>query len=159
MTGEMPRIDPVTGETPDGEVYALHAAIARAVGGTVQPFDKYQGPYVLIGPDVRIGDAPYEVALKGLGVVRLWIVDAGDGFANVYREDTDTSTRMPFFADGPWAERDAVAAAREVLGEWSGDPCPVAPDSCWIDQGTGEHVAAADGSRGVAHRTIAEVLG
>lgn len=118
MTGEMPRIDPVTGETPDGEIYTLHAAIAAAVGGTVQPFDVYQGSYVLIGPDVRIGDSPYAVAVKGLGVIRLWIGDdpnGGGGWATVYREDNEMES-APFWAHGPLAEADAVAAALEVLG-------------------------------------------
>lgn len=64
MAGEMNWIDPITGETGDGEVYELHAAIAKALGGTIQPFDKYQGPYVLIGSDIRSGSQPYAVAVK-----------------------------------------------------------------------------------------------
>lgn len=43
MTGEMYKSD-VTEEE-----YPLHFAIAKALHGTVEPFDVYQGPYVVIG--------------------------------------------------------------------------------------------------------------
>ena len=80
MTGEMYEIDPVTGMEPDGTSWPLHAAIAQAVGGTVQPFDQYQGPYVLVGNDIRVGRQPYAVAPKHLGVVRLWLGGGGGGW-------------------------------------------------------------------------------
>ena len=31
--------------------------------------------------------------------------------------------------------------------EWSGSLCPIAPDTCWIDDVTGEHVNAHTGQR------------
>mgnify|MGYP001559819331 FL=1 len=117
MAGEMPCIDPVTGETPDGGVYTLHAAIAKAVGGTIQPFDTYQGPYVVVGKDVRMGERPYQLAVQGVGVIRLWVgTDDGwpDYLARVYREDTDTLSE-PFEAYGPHAEEDAAQAALSLL--------------------------------------------
>ena len=118
MAGEMPSIDPVTGETPDGEVYSLHAAIAKAVGGTIQPFDVYQGPYVLVGNDVRLGDRPYQYAPRGLGVVRLWVSpdeEWPDYLVHVYREDTDTLSDY-FEAYAPHAEQYAAQAALSLLG-------------------------------------------
>ena len=127
MAGEMPYIDPVTGETPDGEVYTLHAAIAKAVGGTIQPFDTYQGPYVVVGKDVRMGERPYQLAVQGVGVIRLWVgSDAGwpDYLARVYREDTDTLSE-PFEAYGPHAEEGAVGAALSLM---VGEVIPAAED-------------------------------
>lgn len=119
MAGEMPYIDPVTGETPDGEVYSLHAAIAKAVGGTIQPFDVYQGPYVLVGRDVRFGSQPYQYAPKGYGVIRLWVVETGETghygpTARVYREDTDTFSD-DFDTCGPCASEDAACAALSLM--------------------------------------------
>ena len=60
MTGEMHRSE----VTP--EAYPTHFAIARALGGTVEPFDQYQGPYVCIGRDVRAGSGVYALAPRGL---------------------------------------------------------------------------------------------
>lgn len=45
MTGEVAWINK-SGEDSNGEVWATHAAVAHAVGGTLEPFDKYQGPYI-----------------------------------------------------------------------------------------------------------------
>ena len=105
MTGEMGRIDPITGEEPDGTVWPIRAAIAKALGGEVMPFDKYQGPYVVVGADVRIGNPPYQYAPSHLGVVRLWVCED-----EIYREDTDTTAN--FF---PWDIEGAVEAARELM--------------------------------------------
>lgn len=107
MTGEMVAIDPVTGEEPDGTIWHLHAAIAAAVGGTVQPFDQYQGPYVAVGPDIRIGTGPYAYAPRGLGVCRLWLT--GDEVPHIWREDTETES-------GPiFDEEDAAREARRIM--------------------------------------------
>ena len=106
MTGEMGRIDPITGEEPDGTTWPIHAAIAKALGGEVMPFDKYQGPYIVIGKDVRISNPP---APRHLGVVCLWVGEDEDG-SYVYREDTDTTAQ--FF---PGDCEDAVQAARELM--------------------------------------------
>ena len=110
MTGEMERIDPITGEEPDGTTWPIHAAIAKALGGEVMPFDKYQGPYVVVGADVRIGNPPYQYAPSHLGVVRLWVCDDGD-VCEIYREDTNTTAS--FF---PEDIESAVEAARELMG-------------------------------------------
>ncbi len=41
MTGEMHKSEVTR------EAYPLHFACADAVGGTVEPFDQYQGPYIV----------------------------------------------------------------------------------------------------------------
>ncbi len=43
--GEMGEISP-EGEDDAGNVWSTHAAIARALGGELHPFDQYQGPYI-----------------------------------------------------------------------------------------------------------------
>ncbi|KKM74800.1 hypothetical protein LCGC14_1396630 [marine sediment metagenome] len=103
MTGEMFKSD----VTP--EAYPIHFAIAEALGGTVQPFDQYQGPYVCVGDDIRSGDEPYAVAVQGLGVVRLWLVDDGDG-PYVYNEANEKTASFPYDC-----VELAVEAARSVL--------------------------------------------
>ena len=86
--------------------WPTHFAVAEAVGGEVRPFDYYQGPYIVVGQDIRIGSAPYEYCPPHMGVVRLWLTDDG-----VYREDTDT---VRFCC--PEFEDDVIAAAHAVLG-------------------------------------------
>ena len=109
MTGEMHHIDPVTGEEPDGTIWEYHAAIAKAVHGTIKPFDQYQGPYVVVGIDLRVGDAPYQVAPTGLSIVRLWLINDGDDMPCVWREDTDKVSGPCFDA------QDAAEAALELM--------------------------------------------
>ena len=86
--------------------WPTHFAVAEAVGGEVKPFDYYQGPYIVIGEDVRIGEAPYEYCPQDMGVVRLWLTEDA-----VYREDTDTIE----FCD-PGFEDAVIAAAHALLG-------------------------------------------
>ena len=86
------------------EEWPSHYAIADAVGGEVKPFDVYQGPYVVVGGDVRIGNAPYAMAPSHLGIVRLWITDEG-----VYREDTDTLTPCFVYDDACIVEAAEIA--------------------------------------------------
>ena len=114
MTGEMYAIDPITATEPDGSSWPAHAAMAAALrdaglDATVQPFDQYQGPYVLVGPDVRVGEAPYQLAVQELGVVRLWLCDEG-----VYREDTGEI--MPCPCEIPEYAAEAALALMD-LGE------------------------------------------
>lgn len=40
-----------------------------------------------------------------------------------------------------------------MLKEWSGRQCDVAPDTCWIDDTTGEHVNAYTNQRTPEHLT------
>ena len=94
MTGEMYSIGQ-DGIDSNGDHWPLHAAVARELGGEIKPFDVYQGPYVVIGGDVRVGDAPYAVAVQGLGVVRLWLigVEGTDGaLLQWYNEATEESS-------------------------------------------------------------------
>jgi hypothetical protein len=111
MTGEMCSIDQ-SGLDSNGEEWPIHAAIAKALGGTLQPFDVYQGPYILIGEDVRTGNPPYAVAVQHMGVKRLWIVPVDNGpFLQVYREDTETLS-----SEFWWDDTDgAIAAAHELM--------------------------------------------
>lgn len=45
MTGEMSSINE-DGLDSNGGMWGLHAAVAKAVNGTLHPFDTYQGPYI-----------------------------------------------------------------------------------------------------------------
>lgn len=108
MTGEMIRED----VTP--EAYPTHFAIAKALGGTVEPFDQYQGPYVLIGEDIRSGSEPYAVTVRGLGVVRLWLCSEDGAFGYIYNEANEKqSSFFPLNAD--ITDDLAVDAARSVV--------------------------------------------
>lgn len=109
MTGEM-HASEVTREN-----FPLHFAIAAALGGEVKPFDQYQGPYVVIGSDVRAGAPPYAVAPLHLGVVRLWLSGhMVDGFGFVYNEASEkTSKPFPLYQED--ARERAVEAARSVI--------------------------------------------
>lgn len=109
MTGEMFK-DEVTQES-----YPVHFAVADSLGGTVEPFDQYQGPYVLVGSDVRAGREPYQTAPRGLGVIRLWIVMGDDGLVHVYNEANDRESEPFPWGDSDSALAEAVAAAESVL--------------------------------------------
>ena len=106
MTGEMIK------EELTPETYPLQFAIADALGGEVQPFDVYQGPYVSIGPDLRIGHAPYAVAVQGLGITRLWVMSEDGVVATIFNEANEQESD-PFLMNGPL---EAVCdCARQVL--------------------------------------------
>ena len=109
MTGEMHYIDPKTGEDSNGETWPLHAKIAQELNGEIKPFDVYQGPYVVIGGDLTIGNIPYAMPILHLGIIRLWICEDATG-SFVYREDIDKAE--PF-----WNDEDVVSAAMELLRE------------------------------------------
>jgi hypothetical protein len=109
-----------TGEMHPSEVtkenWPIHFAIAEALGGTVQPFDQYQGPYISIGGDIRSGSGYYAGTPRIPGVVRLWVqVKDDSGFGTVYNEDNEKESQ-PFPLYGRMAEEDAVMAAKEVVG-------------------------------------------
>jgi len=111
MTGEMFKEDVTR------EAYPLHFAIADALGGTVKPFDQYQGPYVCVGGDVRMGAEPYAVAPRGLGVVRLWLCSEDGGDCYVYNEANDKrSEDFPMFWNNSAQHYSmAIEAAKGVL--------------------------------------------
>lgn len=98
MTGEMLWIDPVTGEDSDGNVWFIHAMIAKLTGGQVTPFDMYQGPYVAIGGDLTAGLSPYAIPVKLPGIVRVWVQASLEDVDAIvlYREDTKMAS-FPFF--------------------------------------------------------------
>jgi hypothetical protein len=99
------------GVDSNGDTWSVHAAIARAVGGTLEPFDVYQGPYVLVGDDRRAGRRPYQVTLPG--PCRLWVGTDSEGLGTVSREDTGAVALY-------WPESSetaAVEAARSLLAE------------------------------------------
>ena len=89
MTGEMSWINPETGKDSNGDVWNIHLAIAKAVGGELKPYDVYQGPYISVGIDLRIGNSPYSIPVQNQKCVRLWVIPVNDYDAVVYREDTD----------------------------------------------------------------------
>jgi len=111
MTGEMSWIDQ-NGEDSNGNNWPLHAAIAKELGGIIKPFDVYQGPYVVFGADVRVGNAPYAIAPIGLGIKRLWLVGE-DCLLKWYREDNEAES-FEFWWDDV---EGAIEAAKEVLKE------------------------------------------
>ena len=114
MTGEMYHIDQ-DGKDDSGNEWTMHAAIAKALRAegyeaTLQPFDQYQGPYILVGKDVRLGQPPYAVATQHLGVIRLWLMFEGDETPCVYREDINA---LSCYA---WDDTEgAIACAKELM--------------------------------------------
>jgi len=109
-TGEMSQ-----SEADDVEAWPMHHAIAKALGGTVKAFDQYQGPYVLVGSEIR-GQGVYAPAIPMKGTVRLWIQSAegADGAElQVYNEDNEKLSE-PFW----WEDTNAaVDAAMSVLDQ------------------------------------------
>jgi hypothetical protein len=60
------------------EAFPIHFAIANALGGTVYPFDQYQGPYISNFPNVS---------------AKLWLIVEGDGPGfRVYNSVNDRKT-------------------------------------------------------------------
>lgn len=95
MTGEMSRSE----VTP--EAYPVHFAIANALGGTVHPFDQYQGPFVSAAGH------------------RLWLTGEGDGFVAVYSE---TAHRQSQWFPESMGEELAPDEARELIEGGGIDP-------------------------------------
>lgn len=101
MTGEMGYIKQ-NGEDQDGEIWELHAKIAEAIGGELKPFDKYQGPYIAVGGDLRTAGGAYAMPVKHLGIVRLWVIadeKYPDNMARVYREDNKRVSNPFYWTD------------------------------------------------------------
>jgi len=98
MTGEMSWIDQ-DGTDQDGDCWYIHAAIAKALGGELHHFDKYQGPYIRVGAD------------------KLWITpddDSPEYAARIYNESTGfASSSFPVYSsETAWL---ATWSAREVV--------------------------------------------
>lgn len=108
MTGEMIKSDVTE------EAFPVHFAIAKALGGTVEPFDQYQGPYVVIGRDIRVGSEPYATAPTGLGIKRLWLCSLDGTVCTIYNEATDKTSDAFLWGDDSTIE-EAINAARSVL--------------------------------------------
>ena len=111
MTGEMHSITQ-KGVDSNGDSWPTHAAIARAVKGKLKPFDVYQGPYIVVGPDLQVGIPPYMLSVQG--IVRLWLADADDSSrpqVRIWREDTDTLSEPFWYED----TRTACKEARKLL--------------------------------------------
>ena len=109
MTGEMAWINQ-DGLDSNGEIWEIHAEIAKAVGGELKPFDVYQGCYISVGADV-VANAKscYRMPIQHLGCIRLWIGEDDNG-CYVYREDTDEIAH--FF----WNDIElAICAAKSLL--------------------------------------------
>lgn len=111
MTGEMSR------EEVTPEAYPLHFAIADALGGSVHPFDQYQGPFVsaerekfwLIGED----DSPrIAVFAEGRRRQSEWL------FPHHCRHMTEAESKA---ADAMTAA-DVIDAARVLLTGGGFDP-------------------------------------
>ena len=115
MTGEMSYINPETGIDSNGEEWPIHLAIAKAVNGTLKSFDSYQGPYIAIGNDVKVGNPPYEIPINHLGCVRLWVCYENDYTSCVYREDIDKSVYFDTYIE------DCAIEAAEILLRMKGD--------------------------------------
>lgn len=89
MTGEMCKADVTRDEFP------VHFAIADALGGTVEPFDVYQGPYISL-PGARL------------------FIGSDDGIDSYVWNEATQEASSPFLyhlEDFDWA----VACAREVV--------------------------------------------
>lgn len=114
MAGEMSASE-VTREN-----YPLHFAIADAFNGTVQPFDQYQGPYVMVGAaDMTSGDEPYAVPVptRITGGHRLWLT-SDDGFElYIYNEANEKKSSPVVLMNQADVDGHAVIdAAVEVTG-------------------------------------------
>ena len=113
MAGEMYFINQ-DGTDSDGEIWQTHADIAKAINGRLEPFDKYQGPYIVVGKDLRMGATPYSVPVRHLGIVRLWLVpaeDQPDDFTQIYREDTNKLSEPFLWCDSSMA----ISEAKRLL--------------------------------------------
>ena len=128
MTGEMSWINPKTGEDSNGDSWPIHLAVAKAVGGELKPFDVYQGPYISVGIDLRIGNSPYSIPVQNQKCIRLWVIPVDDYDVAIYREDTDTQS-YAFSAYAGDVEFEAKHAALSLfvpseLGQKEEEPKP-----------------------------------
>lgn len=135
-TGEMGSIDSATGEDDSGNVWGAHAAVARALGGELRPFDQYQGPYIAL-------------QLEG-GSAKLWGVTEDDsGFCKWYLEYyTDGKLQEEFSETFP-CSNDAAGVDEAVAlvgGRLSGGPKSAAKSSpflcprCRAEKAAGENI-------------------
>lgn len=92
MTGEMSWIRQ-DGEDSNGDSWEVHAAIARELGGTLRPFDVYQGPFIAL---------PHAA---------LWVTSDDGAFGRVFNERTEALSEPFALSDIEWA----VDSARSVV--------------------------------------------
>jgi hypothetical protein len=111
MTGEMDWIGQ-DGTDDQEEIWELHAAVAKAVNGKLYPFDKYRGPFILVGEGELPEEGYYKYPVEfPPGLARLWIFPEDDYFFRIWREDNDTQSRPIAW----WDEDTAVAEAKRLL--------------------------------------------
>lgn len=94
MTGEMSKADVTR------EAFPVHFAIADELGGSVHPFDVYQGPYI-----------------RARGH-KLWLMD-DEGFCVIYDETTHLQSVPCFDGDAALIASDLIAGvgcAPELVG-------------------------------------------
>ena len=96
MTGEMAWIKP-DGIDSDGEYWPYHAELAERLGGTLCAFDKYQGPYILVGTS------------------RVWLSFEADGHAIVSCEPVCIGGRSTTDSAPTPCDNDAIEAAARTL--------------------------------------------
>jgi len=92
--------------------YSLHFAIMDGLKKAgydtdVQAFDTYQGPYIVVGPDIRAGSGMYHIAVQGMGIIRLWLIYE-EGFCKIYREDNEKCSGFFKWDDEKKATNEAI---------------------------------------------------
>jgi hypothetical protein len=71
------------------DYFALADSIKKKlhIKASVEPFDVYQGPYVHIGGEVKLGNAPYQVSIGGMSFWKdeegMWIERHGIGIGSM----------------------------------------------------------------------------
>lgn len=97
MTGEMAWILP-DGTDSNGEIWSLHAAVAKAIGAELRPFDKYQGPFL---------------HHPAYGAIFLEYDMQDASLPSFYAYATTFARKSRYFVAG--IEEDAIAAVKEML--------------------------------------------
>jgi len=113
VTGEMDWIRQ-SGVDSNRNEWKLHAAIAKAVGGKLYPFDDYRGPFILVGKGKLYSEMDYyRYPVKfPPGLKRLWIFSKDNAFCWIWREDTNAENEL--FPE--YATEFAIAEAKRLLG-------------------------------------------
>lgn len=76
MAGEMSQSEVTRDAYPD--LFRLMDALKRrGIRSEPKAFDQYQGPYLAVRNDIRVGNAPYQVLTNMPGVLRVWLHEHG----------------------------------------------------------------------------------